>query len=348
MNYIQYKVDNKNLFLVDMKKESSHVFSYLAEKGIEKYIKLNKKILIITNKKGYYSGIVCKDCWWIPKCSKCDINIAYHIISTWEFIWLCHICKSQYEYPSKCKNCGGYNLLNYWVGIQQIQDFISRKYRVDSKLIYSDSINSLSKIKKIVNKLQQFQVIIWTSILVSWINRKIYSPDLVIFQNADIGINIPDYTAVYKNFLFLYEGINNIASKNFIIQTYNIDYPHIKFLVKNDFKGFREYELQQRKQYGYPPYNQLAIILYKHEIEEKLFNKIHSLFSELEYLKQKYKFEKIELYTAPPLIYKIFWKYRYNIVLKWENVRQFLEIAYEKLNIWGRWFKIDWMPESIT
>jgi len=46
--------------------------------------------------------------------------------------------------------------------------------------------------------------------------------------------------------------------------------------------------LEYRKKYNYPPYTQMAIIMYKHEIEEKLFNKVDKLYKEILYLKEKY------------------------------------------------------------
>jgi len=57
-------------------------------------------------------------------------------------------------------------------------------------------------------------------------------------------------------------------------------------------------------------------LLYKNEIEEKLFNKIDKIHKELLYLKEKYKMNELEIYSTPPMIYKIFGKYRYNIILK--------------------------------
>jgi primosomal protein N' len=92
----------------------------------------------------------------------------------------------------------------------------------------------------------------------------------------------------------------------------------------------------------------MAIILYKHEIEEKLFNKVNKLYQELNYLKEKYQFSDLEIYPTPPLIYKIFGKYRYNIILKSKNLRDFLEIAFEKLRIYEKRFKIDRKPNQLV
>ena len=81
-------------------------------------------------------------------------------------------------------------------------------------------------------------------------------------------------------------------------------------------KRFREEENSFRELNKYPPYADLCVILYKNEIEEKVFNKVDQLYKELLYLAQKYQMNDLEIYSTPPLIYKMFGKYRYNIILK--------------------------------
>jgi hypothetical protein len=57
--------------------------------------------------------------------------------------------------------------------------------------------------------------------------------------------------------------------------------------------------------------------------------------------------DNLEIYTTPPLIYKMFNKYRYNIILKWENLRNFMDIVYTKLRINQKRFKVDRNAENI-
>ncbi|MBU0626474.1 hypothetical protein KKG31_03950 [Patescibacteria group bacterium] len=89
-------------------------------------------------------------------------------------------------------------------------------------------------------------------------------------------------------------------------------------------------------------------MLYKNEIEERLFNKVDTLYKDLLYLKEKYEQTELEIYSTPPLIYQMFGKYRYNIILKGPQLRNFLDIAYTKLRMASKGFKIDRMAESIT
>jgi len=80
--------------------------------------------------------------------------------------------------------------------------------------------------------------------------------------------------------------------------------------------NFYEKDNEFRKVNGYPPFGEICVILYKNEIEESLFTKVDTLYKDLLYLKEKYELKDIEIYSTPPLIYKMFGKYRYNIILK--------------------------------
>jgi hypothetical protein len=56
----------------------------------------------------------------------------------------------------------------------------------------------------------------------------------------------------------------------------------------------------------------------------------------------------LEIYSTPPLIYKMFGKYRYNIILKGKEVRNFMDIVYTKLNLNTKGFKINWEADTIV
>ena len=78
----------------------------------------------------------------------------------------------------------------------------------------------------------------------------------------------------------------------------------------------RTWELAYRKEHNYPPFTQMCVLLYKHEKEKNLHTIINKLYQELLFLRSKYDMEELEIYATPPLIYKKFGKFRYNIILK--------------------------------
>ena len=135
-------------------------------------------------------------------------------------------------------------------------------------------------------------------------------------MNADLGLNIPDYTSAERNFYFLYEAFVKHPTANFIVQSFNPDQYSIRNACRMSKEKFYEEDNVFRKVNGYPPFGELCVILYKNEIEESLYTKVDTLHKDFLYLKEKYQLKKIEIYSTPPLIYKMFGKYRYNIILK--------------------------------
>ena len=352
MNYECFDHWEKKIFLVDMKREQDKHFSELFDKGVKKYLAAKKKIGILINKKGFDTWIICHQCGHIPYCDYCSVAINYHLMPNWDKIWICHICKKQYVYPKTCEKCWSVEIIEYGIWTQKLAQLLKEKYGADSLIVESETANSASKIQKFNDKLNEFQsqwkcpILIWTSLLTTPI--KDWNLHLLIFFDADIGLNIPDYNANEKNFYFLYEAFVKHSCKTFIVQTLNPDHYSIRCACWLKKDEFFENENEFRMANTYPPFWEMCLILYKDEIEEKLYNKVDQLYKELLYLQQKYKLEEMEIYTTPALIYKVFWKYRYNIILKWKEVRNFMDIVYSKLALHKKWFKINWMPETIV
>ncbi len=265
---------------------------------------------------------------------------------------------------------------DFWLWTQKVAEYLKNEYGKDALIIESETVNSPNKIAKIFwriwQKISQIWqaseksdgpnkdnssdlsdnssdfsgIIIWTSLLATPI--KDYSFDLVIFLNADLWLNIPDYTSAERNFFFLYETFVKHPTANFIVQSFNPDQYSIRTACQMDKEKFYEQDNIFRKANGYPPFGELCVILYKNEIEESLYTKVDTLHKDLLYLKEKYSLNDIEIYSTPPLIYKMFGKYRYNIILKWKDLRNFMDIAYTKLKMASKGFKIDREAESIV
>jgi len=354
MNYEQFHHDihgkEKDIFLVNMTQEENHYFSQLMTRGIAKYLRQNKRIAVIVNKKWYSNGVICHDCGFVPQCKRCSVSINYHKMPNDYKMWLCHICKEQYEVPTKCEQCWSKQIRPFGMGTQQVAEYLEQEFACKTLLVESEKANSFAKIKRLRDQLTEIKwkppILVGTSLLRTPIPE--YPLDLVIFLNADLWLNIPDYNAAEKNFLFLYDAFVKHESASFVVQSFNPDHYSIRNACKLSLPLFTEEDNVFRKTHGYPPFAELCVILYKHDIEERLFTKVDTLYKELLYLREKYQFEDLEIYSTPPLIYKIFGKYRYNIILKWPQVRNFMDIVYTKLNLGTKWFKINRNADTIV
>lgn len=346
MNYEHFHHTNKDVFLVSMHQEKQPYFSQLMIEGGKKQLHQRKKILVICNKKWFSSWLLCQECWHIPKCSQCDVSISYHKTEDWSMFWLCCICKRIYEVISSCPTCHTKKIWFYGIGIQKAATLLREIRWFPVLEVTSQKANSLPKIQKIKSDLHAHQVVIWTSLLAHPSQDVFF--DLIIFLEADKGLQIPDFTATEQTFRFLYETIQKHPTKNIIVQSYNTDHYAIRAACSLAKESFREQENTVRKTHNYPPFAELCIILYKHETEKHLHTKISAVYQELLFLQQKYDATHIEIHTTPPLVYKMFGKYRYNIICKGKNLRQFMDIVIPKLNLLKRGFKVDRDAQSIV
>lgn len=345
----------KNIYLVDMTREHGY-FSEMLTKGIRKYIKEGKKILLIVNKKGFASWLLCTHCWHIPQCDNCSVSIAYHLQkpkehdSSLHISWICHICKKVYELPKNCPQCHQSDTLKlYGLTIEKTEQRIQQEFGIDPLIIQSEWVSSLPKIERILAQGQDAQIILGTSIAQRTENTT--KPfDLVAVLSADQSLSLPDYSVRQDTFVQLYNLISTTHAGTVLMQSYDTTHDSIRYACKLDRDWFMEREGSFRKQHHYPPYGELCVIKYKNENEATLHNTIQALHKELLYLQKTYQYNDLLIYSAPPLVYKKFGKFYYHIIVLWPQgkVRPFMDICFSKLMMRKRGFKIDWMADRIT
>lgn len=257
--------------------------------------------------------MLCDDCGFIPKCDHCDIPIAFHNDPQKQLYGICHICKKHYQPFPTCPKCSGFNIKLYGTGAQKVETLLEKEFGAKNIVtVDSESANSQAKVKKLQLALPDADIVVGTSLLAT--PPADWKPDMVVVMNADAGLHIPDYKSHEKVFTGLSTIVNNY-SNNIIVQSYKSDHPSIRCACSGNMDEFTKTEKAFRKDHGYPPYAQLAVILYKNEIEQKMFTTVNKLYQELLFLNEK-NGSSIEMYATPPLVYKMYDKYRYNIVLK--------------------------------
>ncbi|MEI7477094.1 MAG: hypothetical protein WCJ81_00635 [bacterium] len=128
------------------------------------------------------------------------------------------------------------------------------------------------------------QCLIATSLL--QIPPRDWKPDVVIVLRADSSLRVPDRKVSEHCYRMLQHCIQNYACP-VIIQAYDVTHHAIRAACAHNDEAFWEYENHYREQYKYPPYVEMALILYKHEIEETMFTRVNTLYQELLFLQKK-------------------------------------------------------------
>ena len=338
-----YHITNQSLHVIDIKSLHGKIFSDISERGIKKTLEEGKSVVIFVNKKGVHTGMVCKECGHIPYCAHCDIPIWLFHNTHQQLFWLCPVCQESYQIIDTCPSCGQQKLEAYGIGIQQAAQYCKTYFTPNVITVQSSNANSHKKIDTILQELTSKPgIILWTSLIQFPITKNI---GMLVFQNS-IQASIPDYNTEYQNYLFLSNSIHSYKAEHVILQTYQPNHNIIQALCKNDPSLFYDHDTVFRKKHNYPPYGELCILSYRHPIEKSLFTQVNNLFHDILALRQKEWYNQIEVYAIPAMIYKIYGKYRYQIIIKWPSIRTFTDQIFTQLKPFQKWFKFDRWAQS--
>jgi primosomal protein N' len=205
--------------------------------------------------------------------------------------------------------------------------------------------------RKMYKKIDNYQLVVASSLVRHW--PADITLNVAMMTDADAGIGLPQYTAPADTFRRLYDSIVHLPCRDMIIQTRQPDHPIIRQACGLRREDFEADDKVFRQQHQYPPYGQLAVISYKHETESRVFSTVNKLYKEISYIIAKGPSDTlswsddIQSYATPPLVYKMFDKYRYQIIIKGSDIRSLLDHLTTDLRIRERKFQIDRMAREV-
>ena len=304
----------------DMTKEEHIKNSTISETlydEINKKLKLNEQIILLQNRRGYSSILMCPDCGYTMKCPNCDISLTYH--KTKELM-RCHYCGYATKKINICPDCKNDKLKELGTGTERIEEEIkglfptARVVRMDL-----DTTTRKGTHDKIITAFSkgEYDILLGTQM----ISKGLDFPNvtLVGILNADTSLFIPSYKSNENTFDLISQvaGRSGRSTKegNVIIQTYNPDHFAITLASNNDYESFYQEEMQNRLAGRYPPYFYLTLVTVKsndYEFLSKEINKIKTI------LENKLT-DKEVIGPSLGVPFKINNYYRFNIIIKYKK-----------------------------
>lgn len=224
------------------------------------------QVILFQNRRGYSPYLECESCGVVYKCSNCDVSLTFHKYSN---ELKCHYCGFRDKNISKCKNCSNSNLLKKGIGTQLVEQEIKLIFpKLKVRRMDHDTTKSKNSFRKIIEDFEEnnFDVLVGTQMVTKGLDFK--NVTLVGVVNADALIFFPSFRSQEKCYQILQQvsgrsGRSHMDSK-VVIQTYNPNHQIFKRILKNDYKGMFNEQLNQRLLFNYPPYSRLIKITMKH------------------------------------------------------------------------------------
>jgi len=261
--------------IVDMRLEfletkTQATFSRKLLEEIEQRLGQREQSLLLLNRRGFSSFMVCRSCGERLPCSNCAVSLTYH---RRDRRMLCHYCGYAERVPTECPKCGSDHVQFLGTGSERVEDELHRHFptariaRLDR-----DSVSSKGSFEHILQNFRagEIDILVGTQMIAK--GHDIPNVTLVGVVLADIGLAMPDFRAAERSFQLLTQaggraGRGTILG-NVVIQTLNPDHYAIKFAAEHDYEGFYKKEIEFRKWLRYPPFAAFANIVLRAEKKE--------------------------------------------------------------------------------
>ena len=243
--------------------QKPRVFSDELLEAIEQAHHKGEQSIILLNRRGYSSFVLCRSCGESIQCPNCDVTLTYHRS---ERVIICHYCNHREAAPSKCPTCDGKYIYYVGEGTEQIEEKLKNLFptlriaRIDRdttsrRRLFEKSLLDFSA--------GRIDMLVGTQILAK--GHDFPNVTLVGVVSVDAGLGLPDFRAAERTFQLLTQvagraGRGDRAGK-VLIQTYHPYHYALKHAGAQDYAGFYQEEIRHRQNHTYPPFVALASLL---------------------------------------------------------------------------------------
>ena len=108
--------------IIDMNQEIKTTignFSKPLLQAMQETLQRQEQIILLLNRRGYASVMICHECGYVQKCPNCDITLTYHKQSNF---LRCHYCGYATPFTTTCPNCHEQSMQELGSGTEKIEE----------------------------------------------------------------------------------------------------------------------------------------------------------------------------------------------------------------------------------
>ncbi|HAP5479729.1 TPA: primosomal protein N' [Enterococcus faecalis] len=308
--------------VVDMRQEVENgnvsSFSMSLQEKLQERLEKNEQSVLLLNRRGYSSFVMCRDCGYVLPCPNCDISLTLHMDSK---TMKCHYCGHEERIPYRCPNCGQDKIRYYGTGTQKVEEEL-QTLLPDSRILRMDVDTTRrkgahEKILRIFGE-GQADILLGTQMIAKGLDFP--NVTLVGVLNADTALNLPDFRSSERTFQLLTQvsGRAGRAEKpgEVIIQSFNPEHYAIQLAKAQDYEDFYTKEMYIRHRGDYPPYYFTVQITASHPEENEAAKQMFQIATKL---KQGLSPQAILLGPTPNAIMRVNNRYFYQVIIKYKQ-----------------------------
>lgn len=293
-------------------------FSQVLLDQITERLARKEQVVLMLNRRGYSSFVLCRDCGFVLKCPNCDVSLTLHMDT---HSMKCHYCGHEEAIPNRCPSCDSKKIRYYGTGTQKVQAELE-KLLPEARILRMDVDTTRKKgaHERLLAKFgaHEADILLGTQMIAKGLDF----PDvtLVGVLNADTSLSLPDYRSSERTFQLLTQvsGRAGRATKTgqVVIQTYNPEHYAIQLACRQDYEQFFFYEMNLRHLNNYPPYYYTIKITVSAKSEAEAAKESFAIKKGLD---QCLSPQALVLGPTPSSILKIKNRFYYQLVIKYKQ-----------------------------
>ncbi len=320
-------VDTK---LVQTPDRSKPIVTPQLQEAIETALLQNKQVILFQNRRGYSPYQVCQTCGWIPHCKNCDVSLTYHKLQN---KLVCHYCGSSYPLITVCEACGNHQFSQQNFGTERIEETLQEMFpKIRVARMDVDAVKGKHAHDSLIQLFEQHRldVLVGTQMVVKGLDFDQVA--LVGILDADAILGFADFRVNERGFQLMEQVSGRAGRKGaqglVLIQVRNLQHPILHLVKEHNYQAFAEFELNNRQQFGYPPFSRMIQLSFRHKDQQIVRQAAQQMASWM-----APRFGNYLIGPAAPVVNRVRNQYRMELVIKLPKEAGLVQQCKEQIEI---------------
>lgn len=325
--------------VVDMNEErilgNDTEFSQELMVALRENLAAGEQSILLLNRRGYHTIISCCDCNQPVYCPNCSVPMTYHKVND---SLMCHYCGHTQEMAVSCAHCGGTRLRKMGFGTQTLEEALAeavpqaRILRMDadttmSRYAYEEQFAAFAR--------GEYDIMVGTQMIGKGLNFPRVT--LVGVLSVDKALFAGDFRSYERTFSLITQvvgrGGRGDKPGRAILQTFMPEHYVLQLAANQNYEDFYREEITLRRTLVFPPVCDICVMGFVGVSLETVQAAAQYAAACLTDLVRQTGFNKpLRMLGPMPFSYgKIGGKYRYRLILKCKNTREYRDLIRQLL-----------------
>lgn len=303
--------------------------------ALRENLKAGEQSILLLNRRGYHTIISCCDCNSPVYCPDCSVPMTYHKMND---SLMCHYCGHTEEMAESCKACGSTHLRKMGFGTQTLEEALAEAVP-DARILRMDADTTMSRHayeeKFSAFARGEYDIMVGTQMIGKGLNFP--NVTLVGVLSVDKALFAGDFRSYERTFSLITQvvgrGGRGEKPGRAILQTFMPEHYVLRLAADQNYEDFYREEITLRRTLVFPPVCDICVLGFVGASEEQTVAAAQYAVQCLGEIIRQTGFSKPLRVLGPmPFAYgRIGGKYRWRVVLKCKNTKEYRDLIREIL-----------------